>query len=60
MDTKDVADLFITATDKIEFNWHFDAVMLIALIGWLARLPKHPLAASLTLVITVGYSSSLP
>lgn len=35
METKDVADLFITATDKIEFYWNFYVVMLLALTGWL-------------------------
>jgi fucose 4-O-acetylase-like acetyltransferase len=54
MEAKDVADLFITATDKIEFYWNFYVVMLIALIGWLVST-KRPLSTSLKLLITVGY-----
>ncbi len=54
MAAEDVADLFITATDKIEFYWNFYVVMLIALIGWLVST-KRPLSISLKLLITVGY-----
>ena len=54
MDFKDVADLFVSATDKIEFYWNFYVVMLIALIGWLLST-KRPFSLSVKLLISVGY-----
>jgi hypothetical protein len=54
MDAKDVAQLFIAATDKIQFYWNFYVVMLIALIGWLVST-KSTLTISLKLLLTVGY-----
>jgi hypothetical protein len=54
MDAKDVAQLFIAATDKIQFYWNFYVVMLIALIGWLVST-QSTLNFSLKLLITVGY-----
>jgi hypothetical protein len=54
MEMKDVANLFIAATDKIQFYWNFYVVMLIALIGWLLST-KTALSISLKALITVGY-----
>jgi hypothetical protein len=54
MEMKDVANLFIAATDKIQFYWNFYVVMLIALIGWLVST-KTALSTSLKFLITVGY-----
>jgi len=54
MDAKDLADLFITSTEKIEFYWNFYVVMLIALIGWLIST-KRQLTLPLKLIISAGY-----
>lgn len=54
MNEKDVADLFINATEKIGFYWNFYVVMLTALIGWLVST-KTALSTSLKSLITVGY-----
>jgi hypothetical protein len=54
MDTKDIADLFIAATGKIEFYWNFYTVTLLALIGWLVST-KKVLRAELKSLITIGY-----
>ena len=54
MKTKDIADLFISATGKIEFYWHFYTVMLLALIGWLVST-KRDLRPGLRRLIAVGY-----
>ena len=56
MDTKDIADLFLAATGKIEFYWNFYTVTLIALIGWLVSR-KQPFQPKLKLLITVGYQA---
>ena len=40
METKEIADLFVTATGKIEFYWNFYTVTLLALIGWLVSTNK--------------------
>ena len=54
MDTKEIADSFITAAGKIEFYWNFYAITLIALIGWLVST-KKVLGPRLKLLISVGY-----
>ena len=54
METKDIADLFITATGKIEFYWNFYTVTVLALIGWLVST-KNPLAPQLKVLISIGY-----
>lgn len=54
MEVKEIADLFITATGKVEFYWNFYTVTLIALIGWLVST-KKVLAPYLKLLITTGY-----
>jgi hypothetical protein len=54
MNIKDVADLFVTATEKIEVYWNFYVIMLIALIGWLIST-KRPLSTFLKFLISVGY-----
>ena len=54
MDTKDIADLFIAATGKVEFYWNFYTVTLLALIGWLVTTKKI-LRPGLKSLITVGY-----
>lgn len=54
MEVKEIADLFITATGKVEFYWNFYTVTLLALIGWLVST-KKVLASSLKLLITAGY-----
>ena len=51
---KDVAQLFITATARVEFYWNFYVVMLLALIGWMFST-KKPITAHLKLLITAGY-----
>ena len=54
METKDIADLFIEATSKIEFYWNFYTVTLLALIGWLVST-KKVLRPRLKWLITIGY-----
>ncbi len=54
MELKDIADLFIAATGKVEFYWNFYTVTLLALIGWFASIKKG-IALRLKLLITVGY-----
>ena len=54
METKDIADLFIIATEKIEFYWNFYTVTLLALIGWLISTKKQ-LRLGLKCLITMGY-----
>ncbi|PKG98577.1 hypothetical protein [Paraglaciecola sp. MB-3u-78] len=54
METKDIADLFIAATGKIEFYWNFYTVTLLVLIGWLISTKKI-LRPGLKCLITVGY-----
>jgi hypothetical protein len=54
MDIKDIADLFIAATGKIEFYWNFYTLTLLALIGWLVSTRKV-LGPGLKSLITVGY-----
>src|SRR5438034_9878262 len=51
---KDVAQLFITATARVEFYWNFYVVMLLGLIGWMFST-KKPITAHLKLLITAGY-----
>ena len=54
MDVKDTIDLFIIATDKVEFFWNFYVVSVISLVGWLVTT-KRPLTVFLKFLITVGY-----
>ena len=54
METKDIADLFIVATGKIEFYWNFYTVTLLALIGWFVS-SKKVFGSRLQLLITIGY-----
>jgi hypothetical protein len=54
MELKDVAQLFITATARVEFYWNFYVVMLLALIGWMFAT-KKPLTTHLKLLLTAGY-----
>jgi hypothetical protein len=54
METKDIAELFIIATGKIEFYWNFYTVTLLVLIGWLISTKKR-LSPGLKCLITVGY-----
>lgn len=54
MEAKDVAQLFIAATARVEFYWNFYVVMLLALIGWMFSTKKR-ITADLKAVITAGY-----
>ena len=54
MEARDIADLFVTAIDKIEFYWNFYTVTLLALIGWLVTT-KQALDRGLKLLLSVGY-----
>ena len=54
MELKDVAQLFITATARVEFYWNFYVVMLLALIGWMFST-KKTITTHLKLLITAGY-----
>ena len=54
MEIRDIADLFIEATGKIEFYWNFYTVTVLALIGWLVSTDKV-LRPGLKSLITVGY-----
>ena len=54
MTTKDVADLFITSTGKIEFYWNFYTVTVLALIGWLVST-KRALVLRVKVLVTIGY-----
>ena len=51
---KDIADLFVTATGRIEWYWNFYVVMVIALVGWLVS-KDNPLTHQLKVTITIGY-----
>jgi cytochrome b len=54
VEARDIADLFVTAIDKIEFYWNFYTVTLLALIGWLVTT-KQALDRGLKLLLSVGY-----
>ncbi len=54
MELKDVAQLFVTATARVEFYWNFYVVMLLALVGWMFA-SKKPFTTHLKLLITTGY-----
>ena len=54
MEIKDIADLFIASTGKIEFYWNFYTVTLLVLIGWLIST-KKTLRPGLKSLITAGY-----
>ncbi|MGQ8367342.1 hypothetical protein [Glaciecola sp. 1036] len=54
METKDIADLFIIATGKIEFFWNFYTVTLLAITGWLVT-KTNPLSLQLKILISLGY-----
>ena len=54
MEPKEIADLFLKATDKIEFYWNFYVVLLTAMIGWFISLNKL-LSTKMKLLITSGY-----
>ena len=54
MGTKDLADLLIAATGRIDFYWNFYTITVLALIGWMVSTEK-PLAVRLKILITVGY-----
>lgn len=50
----DVANLFISATEKIEFYWNFYVGTILVLLGWLISRSK-PLSKSIKLIVTFGY-----
>lgn len=54
MELKDVAQLFITSTARVEFYWNFYVVMLLAMVGWMISTRK-PITTHLKLLITAGY-----
>jgi hypothetical protein len=54
METRDLAQLFVTATARVEFYWNFYTGALLALIGWLVS-KNLAVAQELKLLITVGY-----
>lgn len=54
METRDIAQLFVTAVGKIEFYWNFYTGALLALIGWLVSR-NMVVAEELKLLVTVGY-----
>jgi len=54
MESKDIADLFLTATGKIEFYWNFYTVTLLALVGWLVSTDLV-LDTQMKTLITAGY-----
>ena len=35
MTAKEVADLLINASERVDFYWNFLVVILVALVGWL-------------------------
>jgi hypothetical protein len=51
---KDIADLLIKASERVDFYWNFLAVILIALVGWLIAL-KNPLTREMKVLVTVTY-----
>lgn len=54
MDFKEVVNIFITATGKVEFYWNFFTITYLVLIGWLITT-GFSLTFPIKLVITVGY-----
>lgn len=54
MELKDIVQLFITVTTRVDFYWNFYVVTLLALIGWMFST-KKPMTTHLKLLITVGY-----
>jgi hypothetical protein len=54
MDTKEIANFFVTAIGKIELYWNFYTLTMLALIGWLVSMKKD-LGTGMKLLITVGY-----
>jgi hypothetical protein len=54
MTTKEVADLLVAASGRIDFYWNFFVVIVIALVGWLVSLKKS-LTVPMRLLITVAY-----
>lgn len=56
MKVKEVADLFSTATNKLDFYWNFYVVFLVALIGWfVAQSNEDAMSWLIKLAITIGY-----
>lgn len=54
MNAKDIADLFITATGKVEFYWNFYTGTVLVLMGWLISTDV-PLTDPIRALVTVGY-----
>ena len=54
MSEKEVADLFISATARIEFYWNFFVVIVTAIVGWLIS-QKGPVSRPLSALLTVAY-----
>ena len=54
MTVKEVADLLINASERVDFYWNFFVVILIALVGWLVAL-KNPLTWEMKSLFTVTY-----
>ena len=51
---KEVADMFVKATERIDFYWNFGLVFLTALIGWLISL-KKPLTGLMKVLVSIVY-----
>ncbi|EKU96792.1 hypothetical protein Lepto7375DRAFT_0706 [Leptolyngbya sp. PCC 7375] len=54
MELKDIAELLITMTGKVEFYWDFFTIMVLALIGWVVSTNKV-FTRRLKFLIAVGY-----
>jgi hypothetical protein len=54
MTVKDVADLLLAATERVDFYWNFYVVIVIAVIGWLVSL-KKALTVPLKVLVSVAY-----
>ena len=51
---KDVADLLLQATERVDFYWNFYVVVVIAIIGWLVSLKKS-LTVPMKALVSIGY-----
>lgn len=54
MSAKDIADLFLEGTGKIEFYWNFYTVTLLALFGWFVT-SSPSMNVRLKCLLTVAY-----
>lgn len=54
MTVKDVADLLLAATERVDFYWNFYVVIVIAVIGWLVSV-KKALTIPLKVLVSIAF-----